>query len=333
MSNPLVDRRRWLQAAGAAVLLGGHAALAGTDAPTTLPTAASASRKRTARFAHLTDVHVEPERAADRGMAACLDHVQSQPDKPEFILFGGDCVFDSMAHDAARTNLQWDLWQKVLKDHCSLPVEFGIGNHDVFGWTKAKAKTTGAEPDYGKRMAMDRLGLTSTYHSFDRGGWHFIVLDSIQPQGESYKGMIDEPQFGWLSDDLARVDARTPVVVQTHIPILSVTPMFPPRKPDQPELVVSDGSMHVDFARLRQLFRQHPNVRLALSGHTHLLDRVDSLGVSYVCDGAVSGDWWKGNHLGECEPGYGIVDLYDDGTFDHQYVTYGWKPVPGDDPA
>jgi Icc protein len=223
MNKYTLDRRQWLRNAalsGAAAVLAGHPALAADAGPTTAPT----DRRRTLRFAHLSDVHVEPERAADRGMAACLDHCQGQPDKPEFILFGGDCVFDSMAHDAARTRLQWDLWKRVLRDHCSLPVEFGIGNHDVFGWNKAKSKTTGSEPTYGKRMAMDQLGLARTYHSFDRGGWHFIVLDSIQPAGDTYAGMIDEPQYAWLSDDLAKVGGRMPVVVQTHIPIFSVTP-------------------------------------------------------------------------------------------------------------
>ena len=224
--------------AGAAALLAGRPAAWADAGPTT-------ARRRALRFAHLTDVHVEPERAADHGMAACLDHVQAQSDKPEFILFGGDCVFDSMAHDAARTRLQWDLWKRVLKDHCSLPAEFGIGNHDVFGWNKAKSKTTGAEPLYGKRMAMEQLGLASPYHSFDRGGWHFIVLDSIQPAGDGYKGRIDEPQFAWLADDLAKVGGRMPVVVQTHIPIFSVTPMIPPPKGDAgPDLTITAATMH-----------------------------------------------------------------------------------------
>jgi Icc protein len=45
--------------------------------------------------------------------------------------------------------------------------------------------------------------------------------------------------------------------------------------------------------------------------------------VTYICDGAVSGAWWKGrNH--ECDEGYGLINLYDDGTFDHAYQTYGW---------
>ncbi|MEX2092204.1 MAG: hypothetical protein WD971_05980, partial [Pirellulales bacterium] len=72
------------------------------------------------------------------------------------------------------------------------------------------------------------------------------------------------------------------------------------------------------------LFAKHPNVKLCISGHLHLLDRVDYNGVTYLCNGAVSGNWWGGRHK-DCDEGYAVVDLYDDGTFEHEYVKYGWK--------
>lgn len=56
----------------------------------------------------------------------------------------------------------------------------------------------------------------------------------------------------------------------------------------------------------------------------HRLDRVDYAGVSYLCNGAVSGNWWKGAHY-ECNEGYTLIDLFDDGGWEQTYVTYGWK--------
>lgn len=41
----------------------------------------------------------------------------------------------------------------------------------------------------------------------------------------------------------------------------------------------------------------------------------------------MSGNWWKGAHHGVPE-GYGAIDLYDDGSFDHEYVTYNWNAKP-----
>ena len=46
-----------------------------------------------------------------------------------------------------------------------------------------------------------------------------------------------------------------------------------------------------------------------------------------MCGGAVCGAWWKGSRFNECEPGYSLIDLYDDGSVERQYVAYGWVPV------
>lgn len=53
--------------------------------------------------------------------------------------------------------------------------------------------------------------------------------------------------------------------------------------------------------------------------------------MSYFCDGAVSGNWWKGSRVDECEPGYALLDLYDDGTVERRYATHGWVAAQGDD--
>jgi len=81
--------------------------------------------------------------------------------------------------------------------------------------------------------------------------------------------------------------------------------------------------MHIDARRIKDLFRKHRNVQLCISGHIHLHDRVDYLGVSYFCNGAVCGGWWNGGFQ-EFLPSYAIVDLYDDGSFENRLVPYGW---------
>ena len=53
-------------------------------------------------------------------------------------------------------------------------------------------------------------------------------------------------------------------------------------------------------------------------------DRVDFQGVSYLCNGAVCANWWKGRHQ-ECDEGYALLNLFDDGSFEHEYVAFGWK--------
>lgn len=119
-----------------------------------------------------------------------------------------------------------------MKNECSVPVKSCIGNHDVWGWHKENSKKTGDEPLWGKKPAAAELGLPDRYYSFDRAGWHFIILDSTFPDEE------------------------------------------------------------------------------------HL----------YIAKGAVCGAWWKGDHRGFDE-GYGLIDLYDDGSIANQYVAYNWTPI------
>src|SRR4029450_3320583 len=125
--------------------------------------------------------------------------------------------------------------------------------------------------------------------------------------------------------DLKGVDKKTPVLIISHIPIISVAAEVTTKFDDKSkEFRVSGGRIHSDAARLRELFNQHANVKACLSGHLHMQERIDFAGVTYICNGAVCGNWWKGRHQ-HTDEGYALVDLYSDGTFENQYVTYGWK--------
>lgn len=282
------------------------------------------ARQRVLRCAHLTDAHVQPERAAGEGLAACLRHVQSQPDPPTLILQGGDAVMEACAVDLNRANQQADLWRRVWKAECSLPVEHCLGNHDIWGMDRAGSKTRGDEPGWGKQWGMDLLGLTTRYRAFDRAGWRFLVLDSTFIVGNSYTAKLDDDQVRWLRTMLAQTDKATPIVILSHIPILSAAAFYDGDNEKSGDWKVPGAWMHIDSRQLKTLFTQHPNVKLCLSGHLHLVDRVDYLGVAYVCNGAVCAGWWKGPNQ-ECKEGYGLVDLYDDGTFEARYVEFGWK--------
>ena len=292
-----VRRREFLTWTGAALagaslgaipLVSGSQALAADAAP--------AGRKRSLRLAHMTDMHVQPELAAGEGMAAALKHVQSISDPPELILGGGDMVMDVSEADAARAKAQWDIWQSVLKQECSLPIQHCIGNHDVWGWNKVASKTTSKEPGWGKQQAIDKLGLSGRYYGFDRGGWRVLVLDSIYADPQNvYIARLDEEQFEWLTAELKRIPAKTPVMLLSHIPILSVA-VVEFRQAIEQNPRQSLGATHSDAQRIVRLLKQHPNVKAAISGHLHMTERIEYAGITYLC-GGVEG----------------------------RYVAYGWK--------
>ena len=318
--------RRSLVKAGLASFGASQALLASTTA------AEVPAGRRPFRIAHLTDIHIQPELESAKGLASCFAHVQSlaeRGDEPvDLIITGGDTIMDCMEAGRDRTQTQWDLWKKVKADACSLEIRSVVGNHDVWGWTKSKAKTTGAEPLYGKAWACEQFGRALPYESFDRGGWHVVLLDSVFPHGEGYIGTLDDAQWDWLEKDLAAVPATTPVLIVSHIPILSVHPLASaaagaPGKDGKPSFALSGGLVHVDHPKFQALFARHPNVKACLSGHLHIVERIDFGGVTYLCNGAVSASWWKGKHRGT-DFGYAVVDLHDDGTLECRYVPYGW---------
>jgi Icc protein len=109
------------------------------------------------------------------------------------------------------------------------------------------------------------------------------------------------------------------VLILSHIPILTATNLIEDDIVNK--WVMYGGNMHTDTSKIIKLFYQHPNVALCLSGHIHLREKLVYNNVNYICNGAVSGAWWEGNRR-ETAPGYGLIDLYSDGSFDERYVNY-----------
>lgn len=280
-------------------------------------------RRRTLRIAHLTDIHLQPERDAPRWVEAVLRELTSLDDPPDLVLNGGDVIMDALAANEERTRVQWELVQRAFAGF-PLPLRHCIGNHDIWGWNQAKSGATGSERLYGKAWALEALGLAACYYTFDMAGWHFVVLDSSLRTGDGYTARLDEAQFDWLEADLAATPATTPVLVLSHIPILAACPFFDGDNEKTGNWVVPGTWMHIDARRLKDLFHRHPNVRICLSGHIHLLDRVEYNGVTYLCNGALSGSWWKGSYQ-ETPPGYALIDLNGWGVESVVYRQYGWS--------
>jgi hypothetical protein len=316
----------------AAVVAGG--VLGTTDARGAEPVepAAPISARRALRFAHPTDIHVQPELHGGEGMAAAFRHMMSLKDPPQMILTGGDLPMDIAATEQPRSAMLWKLFKKVLANEVpsSLPIHHAIGNHDIWGRDKDACNATGKEPFFGKRWFLDEFGYAKTYYSYDMAGWHFIVLDSFDfdKSGSEYTSRIVGEQLDWLKADLRATAPTTPIVLLTHVPIISAANFFDHKTEIDTDITVLRTRMHVDYRELDKLFGRYPNVKLCLSGHLHLLDRVEYNGVTHICDGAVCGDKWKGPRQRTPE-GYGLIDLYADGTFSHQYVSYGWHARRG----
>lgn len=280
--------------------------------------AATIPKQRALRIAHLTDVHMQPLVGAAKGFEKCLHHVQEQADKPALLINGGDAIMEAHGRGQDSVRRQWRLYQDVLKSENALPIMSCVGNHDI--WCRHE---TAAGFSDGRKWAMDELQMTRQYYSLTQHGWHIVVLDSIQPKvdGGWYTAYIDDEQFHWLEADLEATPPDTPVLIVSHVPILAACVFFDGQRFADDNWTVPARWMHSDTVRLTTLFRRHSNVKAALSGHIHLVDRVDYNGVSYFCNGAVSGAWWFGSYH-HTAAGYAVVDLFDDGSVENTYVNY-----------
>lgn len=316
-----IDRRSFAALSGLAAL-GGALGLPirtahgrGSDDPKSV--------SRAMRFAHFTDLHITPDRDSASGMKKAFEAAQS--DAIEMILTGGDLVMDSFAAKRAQVDREWALFHALFAEHCRVPVEHCLGNHDVFGWCRSKAGTKGDESDFGYARALAELKLAARWRSFDRNGWHFIVLSSVEPDPDDecrYLGKLSDAQRAWLEADLAK--NMLPTVVVSHIPIVTITPAIRGESVRRDrETVVTGDYVHLDANDMHALFRKSGRVKLVLSGHTHLVDRCEADGVTYACNGAVCGGWWKPTKT-YCDPCYALIDLMSDGSFTLEVKPTGW---------
>lgn len=314
-----LNRRRFLGMASAAAVAPGMVAASARGEE-------AAAAAKPLRFAHLTDMHLQPEALAKQGFVRCIRAAEAH--KPEFVLTGGDLLMDVADQDEGRAKTLFDLYQGVLRDDTDLPFHPCLGNHDVFGWSNRKGITPD-HPQYGKKMFCERFDLERTYYRFDRGGWRFYVLDDIQPTPDHrYQAYIDDAQREWLEADLQAKPADMPAVAVCHIPILSVTVLDTHGmwREEENAYHLPARQMARGAFDLTLLFAKH-NVKLALSGHTHRVDRVEYRGVTFICGGAVCGAWWRERAYRGFPAGYGLVDLHPDGTFDYRFEDYDW-PEP-----
>ncbi len=284
--------------------------------------ATEATKKKTIRFAHLTDIHVKPGIIPETGMAKAFQHVQQLNSKVDFIINGGDAIMDALEADKQKTQTQWDLFKNILQKENSLPVYHTIGNHDVWGWFIKESK-----PDndklYGKVWVVETLEMKNRFHSFTKGNWHFIVLDSTQlnPAG-GYIGKLDDTQLEWLQQELSNVPPDKFICIVSHIPILSIcSGLFFDKTEPNGDLKIQRNLMHTDFLLLKKIFAKFSNIKICISGHIHLQDEVNYLGIKYYCNGAVSGNWWKGSFQ-EFAPAYAVMELFDDGTSKRTMIKY-----------
>jgi hypothetical protein len=205
---------------------------------------------------------------------------------PTFGVGCGDMMFDDLSlfpeYERAVTRMGTPFFQV-------------IGNHDLD--LLARSDETASVEFF------DRFG--PTYYSFNAGSMHYIVLDDVMWHGSGYIGYVDETQLEWMEADLKQVERGRPVVVFTHVPLLST--QYRRREESSPG-TTNVVSNRLAIYRLLQPYKAH-----VMSGHTHENENVLESGVFEHIHGAVCGAWWSGPiaHDGSTK-GYGVYEVRGD---------------------
>jgi len=260
-------------------------------------------------FAFLTDIHLKPEMNAPKGFQMAIDKVNEL--NPDFVIVGGDLVFDAMRGNQARCDSLFSLY-KEMSAGFHMPVYNCMGNHDLFA-IYAESPETSDHPDYKYGMYERYIG--KTYYSFNHKGWHFIVLNSLDvTENKRYTGVFSESELQWLKEDLAKVDTLTPIVITSHIPMITA----------RAQVTGSEGKGNVgNSAAVLEMLENYKNI-LILQGHIHwkeygnVNDRIQ-----YITGGSIAGNGWKGRRHNTKE-GFVLVTVKGN-DFNWDYIDHGWE--------
>ncbi|WP_182870192.1 metallophosphoesterase family protein [Rhodopirellula sp. JC639] len=142
------------------------------------------------------------------------------------------------------------------------------------------------------------VGQSKSYYSFDRNGFHFVVLDSCfradgQPYGRKNFHWTDanvpQEELDWLASDLAATDNRTIVLAHQR-------------------LDVSNNHGVKNNADVRRILEASGNVLAVFQGHSHQNDLKEIGGIHYCTLVAMV------EGAGEENNGYSTMEIRQDGT-------------------
>jgi hypothetical protein len=177
-----------------------------------------------------------------------------------------------------------------------------VGRHAQEAGLRFHATPGNHDNDLEENTAIfDRMLPGQLNRVFEHQGWQFVLIDSTE--GKKWgKTQVQPATLAWLDAELPRLDPAKPLVLATHFPLASSTPLCP-------------LNAEVVLAR----FVNH-NLRLVLGGHHHGRTEVmrgEYALVTNACCGRV-----VGNHDGTTAKGYWLCRTQADGAVRRKFVEF-----------
>ncbi|MCZ7591264.1 MAG: metallophosphoesterase [Kiritimatiellae bacterium] len=276
--------------------------------------AAPDAPRESLRIAFFTDIHTRVEWETPEALRLTARLINER--KPDLVICGGDCITDGFQNGRDVVAPRWKAFRESLFELVEPTTEVAMGNHDIVGAMPEDGSAPEADP---RSMFREELGIKEIYRSFDAGGYHVILLDGVQITRDEvkYRGFIDDEQMKWLRDDVSRVDATTPIILVTHMPLLS---SFQAATLGN-DVPAPRNRAIVNNREVLEVFKRH-HLPLVLQGHNHVNELLRWRDTTFITGGAVCAKWWRGPWFGT-EEGFGVVTLRKENV-DWEYVDIGW---------
>jgi len=250
-------------------------------------TAANASPSISLRIGLITDLHhADKPAAGSRFYRETIPKLNSAAEEFQktglnFVVELGDLID---AADSVETELNY--LHTINREFSKLSSDrhYVLGNHCVDTLTKTEF--------------LQEVGQKESYYSFDRAGFHFIVLDAcFRNDGVPYgrknskwnDANIPPAELEWLREDLKSTKLRTIVFVHQRLD------------------VTTDHGVN-NCVEVRDILKNSGHVLAVFQGHSHQNDLKDFDGIHYCTLVAMV----EGS--GPENSGASVLELHDDGT-------------------
>lgn len=243
MSNSLFSRRKFITASAKAIAASG---LTATFNFNVMPSTLTKIERRVS-FGYITDLHHGLCKETLPRLQAFINEASSK--SLDFIIQGGDFCFSEPAAQECV-----DLWNTYNGESFHV-----LGNHDMDKGSKADI--------------MKMWGMEEKYYSFDKGAFHFVVLDGnyIMKDGEYIdyahanfyidqkdRSLFSLEQIEWLRQDLATTDKQSIIISHQALDEIwdgwSSPSRFAIRK------VIDDANNNFEFQKVIACFCGHHHV-------------------------------------------------------------------------
>lgn len=241
-------------------------------------------------IAQLTDTHLFAD--PNRTMKGCptaaslqtvLAHLQQQSPQPDLLLLTGD-----LSQDETRASYE-NLRDRITP--LGLPAYWIPGNHD--------------QSLADMKVVLD-TDLISPDKSFQKGGWNFVLLNTMQPQLSS--GALSSESLQWLDEQLQQ-SPNTPTLIALH------------HAPMPVGLAFMDAIALENPEALFAVTDRHPQVKLVVFGHIHQEFDQERNGVRYLGTPSTCIQLMPNQaevRISNDYPGYRLLHLFPDGSYTTQ---------------